>query len=261
MINSPIPPDPSTWAEVDTESLKQQVLELVQFADEVPMAQKVRFANDTLLPLFQELEKRNPNPDLIQQISLVQGVWSSVWSTIPFQDILPGRMRSQSYQIFANNGYYANLARYNPGHKTPILNQALQGLISYDLMILQTYKIKEEEIAGDDTDSELRTQQWDIQNVGIKQRLRLGAISFSPEVAQNWFSQVIANDQDLSTLQDRAPNLTQYVSRDAEKRYQKVMKAQPKLEHLYIDPDFRLVKTRREQNQRPSYTVATRIKE
>ena len=30
-----------------------------------------------------------------------------------FQDMLPGRLREQSYQVFADNGYYANAAYFS----------------------------------------------------------------------------------------------------------------------------------------------------
>ena len=52
---------------------------------------------------------------------------------------------------------------------------------------------------------------------------------------------------------------TRGVNRSTAKRYEKVYKSKPKLEHLYIDRDFRLVKSSREKNQRPSYTIATRL--
>ena len=42
------------------------------------------------------------------------------------------------------------------------------------------------------------------------------------------------------------------------KRFKTAFGATPQFEHLYIDPDFRIVKTRREAKQRPSYTIAIR---
>lgn len=290
--------DPAVLADMDTEALKALLLQWVESRDAEPMGQKARLVNERLLPLFQELEQRNPVPDVTQQIPLVQGIWRSVWSTIPFQDILPGRLHHQSYQIFADNGLYANLARYKPGHKLPILNRLSQWLLSYDLMILQTYGIgrvaasedtTSEDTASEDTTSEATTSgeitsgettrdhdsdgnnsngpaandraealTWSIQNVGIKQVLRVGARPFNPQAAQTWFDHAIATHQHASDPQS-VDVLPQNVSAKMTKRYQKVFKSQPQLEHLYIDRDFRLVKSRREASQRPSYTIATRI--
>ncbi|WP_289500572.1 hypothetical protein [Gloeocapsopsis sp. IPPAS B-1203] len=39
---------------------------------------------------------------------------------------------------------------------------------------------------------------------------------------------------------------------------EKTYLATPQLEHLYVDRDFRIVKTQREAAQRPSYTIAIR---
>ncbi|MGC1308486.1 MAG: hypothetical protein WA885_14775 [Phormidesmis sp.] len=231
------------------DELKTQLLRLVAGQDEAPISQRVKLLNQ-LLPLFDALEQRNPTPDVAQQIPLVQGIWHSVWSTIPFQDILPGRVRQQSYQIFADNGLYANIARYRPGHKQPWLNWVSKWLLSYDLMILQTYSVNRE--------TDLAAQQWDIQNVGIRQVLRFGPTPLSVPVAKAWFQQAIAKYQQSSSAQQSLA-MPESVSRTMKKRYQKVAEARPQLEHLYIDQDFRLVKTLREKNQRPSYTIAVRL--
>lgn len=239
-------PDETFLAEASTDSLKALLLKLVESRDEEPIGQKVRFANEGLLPLFGELERRNPTPDVEEQISLVRGVWSSVWSTIPFQDILPGRLRDRSYQIFADNGFYANLARYKPGSKTPILNKLSRWLLSYDLMIIQTYSV------GEDS-------QWNIENIGIRQKLRFASPPLTSQAAETWFDREVENYLDSSGDRSDSPIPTKNTSRATNKRYQKVFKARPELEHLYMDRDFRLVKTRREKSQRPSYTVAVRL--
>ncbi|NJK39670.1 MAG: hypothetical protein HC825_01035 [Oscillatoriales cyanobacterium RM1_1_9] len=248
-------PDSDSLMSLSTETLKAKLLDLVRDRDEDPISQKVRFVNDQLSPIFEELQRRNPTPDVSEQISLVQEIWLSVWSTIPFQDILPGRLRDQSYQVFADNGYYANLARYKPGHQTPLLNWFVRQLLSYDLMIVQTYAIG----ISDEPDSSA-TQTWNIQNVGIKQNLRFGATVLSPKEAQTWFEQAVTQYQNQYQTQgqDEIPIPSKNVSRAMAKKYQKVYKSQPQLEHLYIDANFRLVKSRREQSQRPSYTIAVR---
>ncbi len=246
-------------ANASTESLKALLLQLLADRDEDPIAKKVRFLNESLLPLFQALERRNPTPDVAQQVPLVQGTWRSVWSTIPFQDILPGRVRDQSYQIFASNGLYANMARYRLGHKQPLLNWVSQWLLSYDLMILQTYAVSENDEG--DSDGNLKQQQWDIENVGIRQVLRFGPAPFDAQAANAWFQKAVAKYQQSPSAQPAMTMPSKRVSRAMEKKYKKVSQAKPVLEHLYIDNDFRLVKSLREKNQRPSYTVAVRLPE
>jgi hypothetical protein len=265
--------------QASTESLKTLLLKLVTHREAEPMAKKVKYLNEHLLPLFQELERRNPAPDVTQQVPLVQGIWRSVWSTIPFQDILPGRVRDQSYQIFASNGLYANMARYRLGHKQPLLNWVSRWLLSYDLMILQTYAVSEksgDEESGNDRfgsekanlgenfTAELTSGQWNIQNVGIRQVLHFGPASFDAQAANDWFQKAVAAYQQSPSVKNSGKDSnvttpTKGISRTLQKKYKKVSQARPMLEHLYIDNDFRLVKTLREKNQRPSYTVAVKL--
>ncbi len=257
-----IPFDSTVLAAADTASLKSSLLKHVETRDAEPMARKVRFANETLMPLFNELEKRNPAPELDQQIPLLKGVWFPVWSTNPFQDILPGRVHQESYQIFADNGYYANLARYKPGRKSRLLSWVSRWLLSYDLMIMQSYRVQTQ--ADDNADYPLAPDQpgqeyWDIQNVSIQQALRFGSLAFSTETAQAWFDKAVAKYQQSPKLQQQSLP-TQQTNRVAAKQYQQISKARPRLDNLYIDQDFRLVKTQREKSQRPSYTVARRLK-
>lgn len=232
------------------------------------MAKKVRFANEVLMPLFNELEKRNPTPELSQQIPLLKGVWFPVWSTNPFQDILPGRVHRESYQIFDDNGYYANLARYKPGQKTQLLSWLSRWLLSYDLMIMQSYSIQAQapeqvqetgEPAHPLAPSQPNREYWDIQNVSIQQALRFGSISFNAETAQAWFNRAVAKQQKAPKRQRPASLPTRRTNRVAPKQYQQISQARPRLDNLYIDPEFRLVKTQREKSQRPSYTVAVRL--
>ncbi|MEM8504550.1 MAG: hypothetical protein AAF716_15510 [Cyanobacteria bacterium P01_D01_bin.1] len=264
------------------EELKARVLELVEHQDEKPVSQKVKLLNETLMPLFQALAEQNPTPDLAQQVPLVQGLWHCTWSTIPFQDILPGRVHQQSYQIFADNGLYANMARYRPGHNQPLLNWASRWLLSYDLMILQTYEIElgAAEIGGSSrvksgrTEADHPAQRWAIENVGIKQRLRFGPTPLDTGSAIAWFQQAVRQHQQSSEKsfgqsfgqssgRSSKPQAiampTKGIDRKTQKRYEQVYKARPQLEHLYIDHNFRLVKSVREQNQRPSYTIGTKL--
>jgi hypothetical protein len=254
------PFDPAALAGADTATLKASLLQQVEGRDTEAMAKKVRFANDTLLPLLTELERRNLTPDLNQQIPLLKGIWHPVWSTIPFQDIIPGRVHRESYQIFDDNGFYANLARYKPGRKIPILSWLSRWLLSYDFMIMQSYGVQTQ--VNPDQTSDLEPQDgayWEIQNVCIRQVLRLGSPSLSADAAQAWFDQTLVQYQQnpKSPLPDSIPKSGN--NRVQAKQYQKIAEAKPRLEHLYIDRDFRLVKTQRETKQRPSYTLAIRL--
>ncbi|MBV8885142.1 MAG: hypothetical protein JO235_14265 [Chroococcidiopsidaceae cyanobacterium CP_BM_RX_35] len=235
----------SHWS---TEALKQEVLQLTHNRDIEPLSQKVLFYKNSLAPLVEELSQRNPFKDAEEQLSIVPGVWTPMWSTIPFQDILPGRVREQSYQIFHDNGYYANIARYVPGHKLPFLQKLSSILIAYDLMLIQNFKI----VNG----------QWYIQNVGIEQAVRIGALPLNINKAEDWFttssnSRLGSNSQTLGSKE--VPKLKN-LDRNAAKSFKKAFLATPQFEHLYIDNNFRIVKTQRETKQRPSYTIAVRRK-
>jgi hypothetical protein len=256
------PFEPAALAAADTATLKSSLLKQVEGRDTYPMAKKVRFASETLMPIFNELASRNPTPDLSQQVPLLKGIWFPVWSTIPFQDILPGRVHQESYQIFDDNGYYANLARYKPGLKAPLLGLVSRWLLSYDFMIMQTYSVAAPEPGEVNLSAAAEhpaEEYWDIQNVAIRQALRFGSPALSPEAAQTWFNQTVANYQKNLEPQQQTPIAARGRNRVSAKQYQQISKAKPRLDHLYIDQDFRLVKTQREKSQRPSYTVATRL--
>lgn len=230
-----------------TEELKQKLLQITASRDAEPIKQKVLFYKNELAPIVEELKRRNPYPRAEDQVSLVIGSWSSVWSTIPYQDLLPGRIREQSYQIFHDNGYYANMARYSPGHKIPFLQKLSSLLFAYDLMVLQKYEVQE--------------GQWKIQNIGIEQAFRVGAMPLTIEKAEHWFMEVVKSrtkksSQTLDSLQ--APSL-ENLDRSTAKKLKTAFLMVPQFEHLYIDHDFRVVKTQREAKQRPSYTIALRL--
>lgn len=243
-------------ANASADSLKAQILEIVTGRDEEAVSKKIALLDDTLMPLFEALAQLNPVQETEQQIPLMQGLWYSFWSTIPFQDILPGRVHEQSYQIFSDNGLYANLARYRPGHKQPFFNKISKFLLSYDLMILQTYAINDTVEADSTAESAQVLHQWNIENVGIKQRLRIGPTPLDADRVNDWFQRAIAQYQERPEAQEAMP--TRGINNTTRKRYEKVYKAKPRLEHMYIDDNFRLVKSIREKNQRPSYTIAIR---
>ena len=231
---------------MSTAELKNELLALTKGRDVESLNKKVLFYKNELEPFFEELSRRNEFPIAEQQVALVLGVWSPVWSTIPFQDILPGRIGEQSYQIFNDNGYYANMARYALGNQLPFLQKLSSKLLAYDLMVLQKFEIK--------------NGQWRIQNVGIEQAFKIRGLPLDIDKAENWFKAVVqAKLQTASSKIDlpEAPNL-ENLDKSTAKKFEKIFLAIPQLEHLYIDRDFRLIKTQREAKQRPSYTIAVR---
>lgn len=234
-------------SQVSTEALKQQLLTLVQGQDGESVGTKVKYFRNTLQPVVNELAQRNPFPEAAAQVPLVTGAWASVWSTIPFQDSLPGRLHDQSYQIFQDNGYYANIARYAPGHKLSWLGKLANYLVAYDLMLIQQYAVV--------------ADQWQIRNVRIDQAVRWQGQPLSIERAEAWFSQVLQNKLDQSEGLTPEPLKLKGMSKSEARKMQQAYQAVPQLVHLYIDQDLRIVKSQREAKQRPSYTIATRLRQ
>lgn len=228
-----------TLTSLSTEELKAALLEQVEGRDQEPMSRKVKRVKTDLDPYFCALAQRNPYPQAEDQAPLMPGTWISLWSTNPFQDIFPGRIADQSYQIFAEQGYYANIARYSPGSQVPVLKALMERFLAYDFMIIQQF--------------EIQSGQWVIRNVAIRQALRWRQQPLDLARAQAWF------EKSLQRL-NVGSQVPQAKDKRTAKQYQQIAQAQPQLEHLYMDPNFRLVKTQRDPKQRPSYTVATRLK-
>lgn len=229
-----------------TSKLKAELLERVKGRDTDSLNSKVQYYKNVLTPYFEELTQRNPYPVVAEQIPIVLGVWTPVWSTIPFHDTLPGRNREQSYQIFHNDSYYANIARYTPGQST-FWQRLSSKLPALDLMVLQKYAV--------------RDNKWYIQNVGIEQTFRNREIPLAIEDAENWFNAVVSN-KFQNTQAEELPQTLELnnLDRNTIKKLEKTYLAIPQLEHLYVDRDLRIVKTQREASQRPSYTIAIRRK-
>jgi hypothetical protein len=243
-MTSPTAELSTTLDDLTLEQLKAALMEQVQDRDQEPMSRKVKRVKQDLDPYFQALSRQNPYPAPEEQQPLVPGIWFSAWSTNPFQDIFPGRISAQSYQIFSEQGYYANIARYSPGSRVPVLKYLAERFLAYDFMIIQSF--------------EIRDGQWLIENVAIKQALRWRQRPLDPQRAQAWFQKAL---DPLLQDPDPAPSAASPTPQDKRtaKQFEQISKARPQLEHLYIDPDFRLVKTQRDPKQRPSYTVAIRI--
>ncbi|PSB15137.1 hypothetical protein C7B65_25080 [Phormidesmis priestleyi ULC007] len=231
----------SSWT---TEELKNEILALTKDRDADPLNKKVLFYKEQLVPYFEELSRRNPYPIVEDQVPVVLGVWTPVWSTIPFHDSLPGRIHNQSYQIFGDKGYYGNIARYAPGNQSNFLQKLSSLLVAYDFMVLQSFAV--------------RDGQWCIQNVGIEQAFRRRNSALTIDKAEDWFTSVVEMRLDAKKA-DLPQELTlKNLDRNTVKKFEKTYLASPKFEHLYVDENFRLVKTQREEKQRPSYTIAIR---
>ncbi|MUL37221.1 hypothetical protein [Gloeocapsopsis dulcis] len=226
-----------------TSELKAEILERVKGRDTDSLNTKVQYYKNILTPYIEELTQRNPYPVVAEQIPVVLGVWTPVWSTIPFHDTLPGRNREQSYQIFHDDSYYANIARYTPGQNT-FWQKLSAKLPAIDLMVLQKYAV--------------RDNKWYIQNVGIEQAFRNREVPLTIEDAENWFSTVIGRKFQAVQGEELPQTLELKLDRKTVKKLEKTYLATPQLEHLYVDRDLRIVKTQREASQRPSYTIAIR---
>ena len=231
-------PNTEQLSQKSTEELKQNLLQLTQGRDFQPLKQKVQFYQEHLEPIVTELSRRNPLPQAQEQLDCILGVWTPVWSTIPFQDILPGRVSVQSYQIFHDDGFYANIARYAPGSKLKLgwLQKLTSALLAFDLMIVQKYGVKD--------------GQWQIENISIKQALRWQGATLTISKADAWFTKIARSSSQSVDLKN--------LNNSTAKKLKTSFGATPQFEHLYMDRDFRIVKTRREAKQRPSYTIAIR---
>lgn len=233
---------------LSTEELKEEILLLTKDRDTEPLKEKVLFHKEVLAPYFDRLKELNPYPAVADQVPVVLGAWTPVWSTIPFHDALPGRQHDTSYQIFLDNGYYANIARYAPGHRLGWLNKLSAFLVAYDFMVMQKF--------------EIRDGQWFIQNVAIDQAVRRRIFPLTIDRAEAWFAEVLEKRMEEFNAKTELPKelKLENLDRNTVKKFEKTYLATPKFEHIYVDHDLRIVKTQREAKQRPSYTIAVRRK-
>lgn len=235
----------SNW---QTQELKDKILEIAKGHDTDSLKAKFLFFQQELAPYFEELSRRNPFPQVSDQVPIIMGVWIPVWSNIPFQDIVLGRLHQQSYQIFHDDGYYANIARYAPGQQSKLWQRFTSKLPAFDLMVLQQYAVQD--------------NNWHIRNIGIFQALKNREKPLTIDEAEEWFTNLIKSKLKSP---DAKIDLNQEVKldnmdRNTVKKFEKAYRAVSYLEHLYIDHDFRLIRSRREVTQRPSYTIAIRQK-
>jgi hypothetical protein len=233
---------------LSTEALKKRVLELVEGQDDRRLSEKLVLLENTLAPYFAELTRRNPFPRPEDQVAAVMGVWTPVWSTIPFHHALPGRISSQSYQIFRRLGYYANMAHHAPGYQNQLLNKLTPLSMACNLMLVQRFEI----VDG----------RWQIENIGIELARGRRDKGLSIDDAEAWFDAVLEqklNHDDKNTAERDAPDLAGLDAASA-KRLEKSFQAKPVLENIYMDGNLRLIRSQREAKQRPSYTIGIRLR-
>lgn len=239
--------DLESWS---TAELKARVLALVDGRHDAKQSDKLALLDQHLAPLFSELSRRNPIPRAEDQVTAVQGVWTPAWSTIPFHDAIPGRVFDQSYQIFREDGFYANIAHHVPGQKGGLLEKLRSVLAGCDLMIIQKYDI----VDG----------RWLIRNIGVEVSVVRADRDLDIPSAKAWFADVMRKKGDR--YQETADSGTSDLGTPdfsaldpaAAKKLGKTFKAQPEMTNVYMDRDLRLVTSRREQNQRPSWTIGVR---
>lgn len=227
-------------------SLEKKLIDLVTDKDQDNLRDKISYYQEILSPIIIELTQQSPFPSPSSQLAPLTGIWLPIWTTIPFVDMIPGRIPLQSYQIFDSNGYYANIARYLPVKSFKWLSWLFSP--AYDLMIVQKFMVENE--------------QWIIENVAIKQAVyRRNIFPLSTEKAREWFNGVV---RDEISLKDREENefIPEAEKNKLNRKWYKKLKttaqAKPFFEHLYMSENLRIVKTYREANQRPSYTIAIR---
>lgn len=235
--------DDLAW--MSTAELKARLLAAVEGRHDAKQGDKLKLFDQELAPLFAALARRNPTPRVEDQVVAVQGVWTPVWSTIPFHDAIPGRVFDQSYQIFRNDGFYANIAHHAPGRNGGLMERLRSVLAGCNLMIIQHYEIAD--------------GRWLIENIGIEVAVVRADRGLDIPAAEAWFADVMARKgrryQEAADL--GAPDLSQ-LDAAAAKKLGKTFKAKPVMENIYMDADLRLITSRREANQRPSYTIGVR---
>jgi len=231
-----------------TQALKARVMQLVDGQDDNKLSQKLALLDGTLAPYFAELMRRNPCPLAEDQVAAVMGVWTPMWSTIPFHHALPGRIPSQSYQVFRERGYYANIAHHAPGHQNQLLNKLTPLSLACNLMLVQRFEI----VAG----------RWQIENIGIELARGRRDKGLSVDDAEAWFDAVLDSKLDRAADNTATLGTPDFSGLDAAaaKRLQKSYQARPVMENIYIDGDFRLIRSQREATQRPSYTIGVRLR-
>ncbi|MEA5603433.1 hypothetical protein [Nostoc sp. UHCC 0252] len=226
---------------------KKEILARVQGRNPGHLNDEINFYKTELLPYFIKLSQHNPVSSVTEQLRLLVGVWTPIWSSMSFHESLPKRIQDQSFQIFQHDGYCASVARYIMGKEASLSQNYQSNLPAYDFMVIQKYGVQ--------------NGKWYLQNIDRFQAFQNREIPLTLESVYNWFTNVVntkvkvnAPKSDLSN----ALNLDSIEINHANE-FQKTSLATSQIfKHLYIDNDWRLVKTQTDASHLPSYTIAVK---
>ncbi|WP_234017080.1 hypothetical protein [Nostoc sp. 'Lobaria pulmonaria (5183) cyanobiont'] len=226
---------------------KNEILARVQGRKPEALNEEIYFYKTELLPYFIKLSQQNPVFSVTEQLRLLVGVWTPIWSTISFHESLPKRIQEQSFQIFQHDSYCASVARYIMG-KEPSLSHNFQSrLPAYDFMVIQKYGVQ--------------NGKWYLQNIDRFQAFKNREVPLTLESVYNWFTNLLNNKVKLNTSKlvlPKAFKLENSEMNDTNDFEKMSLATSQVFEHLYIDNDWRLVKTQTDASHLPSYTIFVR---
>jgi len=221
---------------------KNEILARVQGRNPEALNTEINFYKTELLPYFIKLSQQNPVFIVTEQLRLLVGVWTPIWSTISFHESLPKRIQDQCFQIFQQDGYCASVARYLLGKESSLSHNFQSKLPAYDFMVIQKY--------------EVQNGKWYLQNIDRFQAFTNREIPLTLESVYNWFTHVI--NTKVKPNASKALNLENLEINHVNEFKKTYLVTYQVFEHLYIDNDLRLVKTQTDTSHLPSYTIAVR---
>lgn len=226
---------------------KNEIFARVQSRKPETLKAEINFYKTELLPYFIKLSQHNPVLSVTEQVRLLVGVWTPIWSTISFHETLPQRIQEQSFQIFQRDGYCASIARYLLGKESSLSQNFQSKLPAYDFMAIQKYGVQ--------------NGKWYLQNIDRFQAFKNRETPLTLESVYNWFTNVVNTKVKLNTSKVDLPKALKLENLEINhaNEFQKTYLATSQVfEHLYIDNDLRLVKTQTDASHLPSYTIAVR---
>ncbi|MEH2237052.1 hypothetical protein [Nostoc sp.] len=230
-----------------TLKVKNEILARVQGRKPETLNAEINFYKTELLPYFLKLSEYNPVFSVTEQLRLLVGVWTPIWSTISFHESLPKRIQEQSFQIFQHDGYCASIARYIMGKESSLSHNFQSNLPAYDFMLIQKYGVQ--------------NGKWSLQNIDRFQAFTNREIPLTLESVYNWFTNVVNTKVKPNASKLALPEaikLENIEINDANEFKKTYLASSQVFEHLYIDNDWRLVKTQTDASHLPSYTIAVK---
>ncbi|MHC5675601.1 hypothetical protein [Nostoc sp.] len=222
---------------------KNEILARVQGRNPEALNTEINFYKTELLPYFIRLSQQNPVFSVTEQLRLLVGVWTPIWSSISFHESLPKRIQDQCFQIFQQDGYCASVARYILGKESSLSHNFQQSkLPAYDFMVIQKYEVK--------------NGKWYLQNIDRFQAFKNREIPLSLESVYSWFTNVV--NTKVKPNASKALKLENLEINRVNEFKKTSLATSQVFEHLYIDNDWRLVKTQTDASHLPSYTIAVR---